>query len=106
LLGDFRRRRTGVEDDGVAVANQPGGGDAHFLRAMQALLHRQVQVLAVAQRQRASSLLARHDSGSAYYLEAGLDGVAAILHQGAAETLALAGVTADAVRYAFFGPPA
>jgi len=52
------------------------------------------------------SLLARHDSGSAYYLEAGLDGVAAMLRQGAAETLALAGVTADAVRYAFFGLPA
>ena len=51
-------------------------------------------------------LLARHDSGSAYYLEVGLDGVAAMLRQGVAETLALAGVTAGAVRYAFFGLPA
>ena len=51
-------------------------------------------------------LLARHDSGSAYYLEAGLEGVSAMLRQGLAETLALAGVAPDAVRYAFFGLPA
>lgn len=51
-------------------------------------------------------LLARHESGSAYYLETGLEQTAAMLNAGVSETLALAGVTPEAVSFAFFGLPA
>ncbi|RSZ60857.1 N-acetylglucosamine kinase [Massilia atriviolacea] len=51
-------------------------------------------------------LLARHESGSAYYLVTGLERTAAMLNAGVAETLALAGATPDAVAFAFFGLPA
>ena len=51
-------------------------------------------------------LLARHESGSAYYLETGLEQTAAMLNAGVIETLALAGATPDSVSFAFFGLPA
>ncbi|NHZ32933.1 N-acetylglucosamine kinase [Massilia rubra] len=51
-------------------------------------------------------LLARHESGSAYYLETGLEQAAAMLNAGVSETLALAGVAPEAVSFAFFGLPA
>lgn len=52
------------------------------------------------------ALLARHQSGSAYYLETGLEQAAAMLRHGVGETLALAGVAPQAVSFAFFGLPA
>ncbi|MET0319485.1 MAG: BadF/BadG/BcrA/BcrD ATPase family protein, partial [Duganella sp.] len=54
----------------------------------------------------AGRVLAQHQDSSAYYLEAGMDGVAAMLVRGCAALFAAAGVTAADVGYAFFGLPA
>jgi N-acetylglucosamine kinase-like BadF-type ATPase len=51
-------------------------------------------------------VLARHDAGSAYYLEVGMDGAAAMLAQGCGALLKAAGVTAGDIDFAFFGLPA
>ena len=50
-------------------------------------------------------VLARHQTTSAYYLEVGFDGVAEMIRRGVLDTLALAGLSQDDVRYAFFGLP-
>lgn len=52
------------------------------------------------------NLLARHDSGGAYYLETGLEQTAAMLREGVGATLALAAARPDEVSFAFFGLPA
>lgn len=49
--------------------------------------------------------VARHTAPSGYYLQIGLDGLAARLSDGVALTLAEAGVTAGAIDHAFFGLP-
>ena len=49
---------------------------------------------------------ARHEEGSAYYLEVGMEGVAAMLERGCRALFAVAGVRADDVAQAFFGLPA
>jgi N-acetylglucosamine kinase-like BadF-type ATPase len=51
-------------------------------------------------------VLARHEEGSLYYLEIGLDGVEATLARGAAQVLAAAGVPAAALRGVYVGLPA
>jgi N-acetylglucosamine kinase-like BadF-type ATPase len=51
-------------------------------------------------------ILARHQESSAYHLEVGIDGAAAMLARGCATLFASAGVRADAVEFAFFGMPA
>ena len=51
-------------------------------------------------------VLARHEEGSLYYLEIGLDGVEATLRRGAAATLAAAQVDAGALRGVYIGLPA
>jgi N-acetylglucosamine kinase-like BadF-type ATPase len=51
-------------------------------------------------------ILARHEASSAYYLEVGLDGAAAMLAQGCGALFAAAGVTAGDIDFAFFGLPA
>ncbi|WBS01142.1 N-acetylglucosamine kinase [Pseudoduganella sp. SL102] len=51
-------------------------------------------------------VLARHEESSAYYLEVGMDGAAAVLARGCAALFASAGVTAGDVAFAFFGLPA
>ncbi|WP_343729163.1 BadF/BadG/BcrA/BcrD ATPase family protein [Duganella sp.] len=51
-------------------------------------------------------VLARHIESSAYYLEVGLDGMAAMLARGCQALLAEAGVTASDLTFAFFGLPA
>jgi N-acetylglucosamine kinase-like BadF-type ATPase len=51
-------------------------------------------------------VLARHEDGSAYYLEVGMDGVAAMLARGCGALFAAAGVTAGDIAFAFFGLPA
>ncbi len=53
----------------------------------------------------AGRVRARHQEGSLYYLEVGLDGAADTLRRGAAQTLAKAGVGADDVLFAFAGVP-
>ena len=55
---------------------------------------------------RQGQVLARHEESSAYYLEVGMDGAAAVLARGCAQLFAAAGVTADDVAFAFFGLPA
>lgn len=55
---------------------------------------------------RSGSILARHEESSAYYLEVGMDGAAAVLARGCAALFAAAGVTAENVEFAFFGLPA
>ena len=54
----------------------------------------------------AGQVLARHQDSSAYYLEVGIDGVAAMLARGCTALFAAAGVTAAQIDYAFFGLPA
>lgn len=54
----------------------------------------------------AGSILAQHEEGSAYYLEVGLEGVAAMLRKGTAAILSTASVSSKVLRYAFFGLPA
>lgn len=49
---------------------------------------------------------ARHEEGSAYYLEAGMDGVGAMLERGCRTLFAAAGVGPDDIAHAFFGLPA
>jgi N-acetylglucosamine kinase-like BadF-type ATPase len=49
---------------------------------------------------------ARHEEGSAYYLEVGLEGAAAMLKRGCRALFAAAGVGADDIAQAFFGLPA
>ena len=51
-------------------------------------------------------VLARHEEGSLYYLEIGLDGVEATLRRGAAAVLAAAGVEAGALCGVYVGLPA
>jgi N-acetylglucosamine kinase-like BadF-type ATPase len=51
-------------------------------------------------------VLARHEASSAYYLEVGIDGAAAMLAQGCGALFAKAGVTAGDIDFAFFGLPA
>jgi N-acetylglucosamine kinase-like BadF-type ATPase len=51
-------------------------------------------------------VLARHQDSSAYYIEVGMDGVAAMLVRGCEALFAAAGVTAADVSFAFFGLPA
>jgi N-acetylglucosamine kinase-like BadF-type ATPase len=51
-------------------------------------------------------VLARQEEGSAYYLEVGMAGAAAVLARGCAALFAAAGVTAADVAFAFFGLPA
>jgi len=53
----------------------------------------------------AGHLLARHESGSAYYLEAGLDATRQMLQEGISATLAAAGKRADELSFAFLGLP-
>ncbi|KQN76050.1 N-acetylglucosamine kinase [Duganella sp. Leaf61] len=54
----------------------------------------------------AGNVLARHQDSSAYYIEVGMAGVAAMLARGCAAVFAAAGVTAADVSFAFFGLPA
>jgi N-acetylglucosamine kinase-like BadF-type ATPase len=49
---------------------------------------------------------ARHEEGSAYYLEVGMDGVGAMLERGCQTLFAAAGVGPDDIAQAFFGLPA
>jgi N-acetylglucosamine kinase-like BadF-type ATPase len=51
-------------------------------------------------------VLARHEASSAYYIEVGMDGAAAMLAQGCGALFAAAGVTAADIDFAFFGLPA
>ena len=51
-------------------------------------------------------VLARHEEGSLYYLEIGLDGVEQTLRRGAAATFAAAGLAAAALRGVYVGLPA
>lgn len=51
-------------------------------------------------------VLARHQESSAYYLEVGMTGLAAMLTRGCDAVFAAAGVTAADLRFAFFGLPA
>jgi N-acetylglucosamine kinase-like BadF-type ATPase len=51
-------------------------------------------------------VLARHQDSSAYYIEVGMAGVAAMLARGCNAVFAAAGVTAADVSFAFFGLPA
>jgi N-acetylglucosamine kinase-like BadF-type ATPase len=52
------------------------------------------------------TVLARHEDGSAYYLEVGMEGAAAMLARGCAAVFAAAGVKASDIDFAFFGLPA
>jgi N-acetylglucosamine kinase-like BadF-type ATPase len=54
----------------------------------------------------AGRVLARHQDSSAYYIEVGMAGVAAMLARGCNAVFAAAGVTAADVSFAFFGLPA
>jgi N-acetylglucosamine kinase-like BadF-type ATPase len=54
----------------------------------------------------AGRLRATHEASSIYYHEVGLDGVAAVLRDGVAATLAKAGATPQDLAYSFFGLPA
>lgn len=54
----------------------------------------------------AGQVLARHQESGAYYLEVGMDGVAAMLARGCGAVFAAAGVMAADIRFAFFGLPA
>ena len=51
-------------------------------------------------------VLARHDEGSAYYLEVGMDGTAAMLERGCRAVLHAAGAGTGDVAFGFFGLPA
>ena len=53
----------------------------------------------------AGRVLARHQDSSAYYIEVGMAGVAAMLARGCDAVFAAAGVTAADVSFAFFGLP-
>jgi len=53
----------------------------------------------------AGRVLARHEGGSAYYPEVGMERVRDMLHTGVRATLAGAGLAPDALQYAFFGLP-
>ena len=55
---------------------------------------------------RQGQVLARHEESSAYYLEVGMDGAAAVLARGCALLFAAAGISANDVAFAFFGLPA
>ncbi|SDG38825.1 MULTISPECIES: N-acetylglucosamine kinase [unclassified Duganella] len=54
----------------------------------------------------AGRVLARHQESSAYYLEVGMAGVAAMLTRGYDAVCAAAGATTPDIRFAFFGLPA
>lgn len=51
-------------------------------------------------------LLARHQGGSSYYLQTGLDGLNHVLSEGVQAVLSAAGLGAGDLTYAFFGLPA
>jgi len=55
---------------------------------------------------RDGQVLARSEESSAYYLEVGMDGAAAVLARGCAALFGAAGVDASEVAFAFFGLPA
>ncbi|QBE65828.1 N-acetylglucosamine kinase [Pseudoduganella lutea] len=55
---------------------------------------------------RQGRVLARQEEGSAYYLEVGMDGAAAVLARGCAALFASANVIAGDIDHAFFGLPA
>jgi N-acetylglucosamine kinase-like BadF-type ATPase len=50
--------------------------------------------------------LARHEGGSSYHIQVGFEGLHALLQDGVLAVLGKAGVSADAVDFAFFGLPA
>ncbi|RZJ93585.1 MAG: N-acetylglucosamine kinase [Brevundimonas sp.] len=50
--------------------------------------------------------LARHEGGSSYHVEIGVESLHALLHEGVQSVLGQAGATADDIAYAFFGLPA
>jgi len=50
--------------------------------------------------------LARHEGGSSYYIQIGVEQLHALLHDGVHAVLEKAGVSADDVTFAFFGLPA
>ena len=52
------------------------------------------------------AVLARHEGGSSYHPEIGIEGVRAVLKEGVREVLAEAGLQPTAIRHAFFGLPA
>lgn len=52
------------------------------------------------------AVLARHEGGSSYHPEVGIEGVRAVLRDGVREVLAEAGLQPAAIRHAFFGLPA
>ena len=52
------------------------------------------------------AVLARHEGGSSYHPEVGIDGVREVLKEGVREVLAEAGLQPSAIRHAFFGLPA
>lgn len=54
----------------------------------------------------AGTVRARHQTATSYYLQIGLDGLAAVLGEGVAAVVAKAGLPASAIRFAFFGLPA
>jgi len=54
----------------------------------------------------AGQVRARHQTATTYYLQIGMDGLARVLGDGVAAILAKAKLSADDIRYAFFGLPA
>lgn len=52
------------------------------------------------------AVLARHEESSAYYIEVGMDGAAAMLARGCAAVFAAAGIGPGDLAFAFFGLPA
>lgn len=55
---------------------------------------------------RAGRELARHEGGSSYHVQIGLESLHALLHEGVQTVLGAAGASADDVIHAFFGLPA
>ncbi|MDG3439636.1 N-acetylglucosamine kinase [Nitrospirillum amazonense] len=51
------------------------------------------------------AVLARHEGGSSYHPEVGVEGLRAVLNDGVRAVLAQAGLTPSAIRHAFFGLP-
>ena len=55
---------------------------------------------------RSGQVLARHEGGSSYHVEIGVENLHVLLHDGVQSVLRQAGVSADDVAFAFFGLPA
>jgi N-acetylglucosamine kinase-like BadF-type ATPase len=55
---------------------------------------------------RDGNILARHETGTSYYLQIGFDGLNQVLNEGVHGVLTSAGATAADIVYAFFGLPA